>query len=118
MLLAVSGRDHPARQWLQTRVNTVTNAGPRRSTNLLSERSTKGCSGVEVKIGMSDSPRELIFNSSETAEEVEKQVRAAWLEGQEVLSLSDERGRKFLVNAARINYVEIGTPDTRRVGFG
>lgn len=76
---------------------------------------------MEVKIGMSDSPRELVVNSSETAEEVEQQVRTAMQDGSDgpaVLSLSDERGRKYLVNAARINYVEIGTTDARRVGFG
>ncbi len=73
---------------------------------------------MEVKIGMSESSRELVFSSSETAEEVERQVRAAMQDGSEVLSLSDERGRKFLVHTARINYVEIGVADVRRVGFG
>ncbi len=32
--------------------------------------------------------------------------------------LTDERGRRFLVNAAKIAYVEIGAADARRVGFG
>ena len=73
---------------------------------------------MEVKIGMSESSRELVFSSSETAEEVERQVRAAMQDGSEVLSLCDERGRKFLVHTARINYVEIGVADVRRVGFG
>lgn len=73
---------------------------------------------MEVKIGISDSPREVIFSSSQTPEEVEQQVRAAIQESSELLSLTDERGRKYLVNAARINYVEIGTADSRRVGFG
>ena len=35
-----------------------------------------------------------------------------------VLSLTDEKGRRFLVQATKIAYVEIGAADVRRVGFG
>jgi len=74
---------------------------------------------VEVKIGVSDSPRELVFNSSQTPEEVEELVRAALAgDASAVLSLSDEKGRRFLVQTSRIAYIEIGAADVRRVGFG
>jgi len=74
---------------------------------------------VEVKIGVSDSPRELAFNSSQTPEEVEGLVRAALSgDGAAVLSLSDDKGRRFLVQTSRIAYIEIGAADVRRVGFG
>ncbi len=74
---------------------------------------------MEVKIGVSDSPRELVFNSSQTPEEVEELVRAALAgDASEVLSLSDEKGRRFLVQTSRIAYIEIGAADVRRVGFG
>jgi hypothetical protein len=72
---------------------------------------------VEVKIGISESPRELVFRSSQTHAEVEKQVTAALTKPAEVLSLTDDKGRKFLVPVARIAYVEIGAADVRRVGF-
>ena len=35
-----------------------------------------------------------------------------------MLALTDEKGRRFLVQTARIAYVEIGAADCRRVGFG
>ena len=35
-----------------------------------------------------------------------------------MLSLTDDKGRRFLVQTAKITYVEIGAADTRRVGFG
>ena len=72
---------------------------------------------MEVKIGLSESPRELVFNSSQTPAEVEDVVRAAIKSGSEVVDLTDERGRKFLVQTAKIAYVEIGAADVRRVGF-
>jgi hypothetical protein len=72
---------------------------------------------VEVKIGVSDSPRELVFRSSQTQAEVEKLVSTALAKGTEVLSLADDKGRKFLVPTAKVAYVEIGAADVRRVGF-
>ena len=76
---------------------------------------------MEVKIGVSESPRELVFNSSQTPEEVEAAVRAA-LSGEDaagaVLSLTDDKGRRFLVQTAKVTYIEIGAADVRRVGFG
>ena len=73
---------------------------------------------VEVKIGISESPRELVLNSSQTPEEVEQLVRAALEKGSPVLDLTDERGKRILVQTSKIAYVEIGVADVRRVGFG
>ncbi|TGD84177.1 DUF3107 domain-containing protein [Mycolicibacterium sp. CH28] len=74
---------------------------------------------MEVKIGVSDSPRELVFTSSQTAGEVEELVTSALAEGGSgVLSLTDDKGRRFLVQTSKISYVEIGVSDVRRVGFG
>jgi hypothetical protein len=77
----------------------------------------KGAS-VEVKIGITDSPRELVFISAQTPGEVEELVTTALGDGADVLSLTDEKGRRFVIHAAKIAYVEIGVADARRVGFG
>ncbi len=73
---------------------------------------------MEVKIGITDSPRELVLSSTQTQGEVEELVAAALREGSGLLSLSDEKGRRFLIHATKIAYVEIGVADARRVGFG
>ncbi|MGI9123394.1 MAG: DUF3107 domain-containing protein [Mycobacterium sp.] len=72
---------------------------------------------MEVKIGISDSPRELVFNSDQTPEQVEHLINNALSKDSEVLSLTDDKGRRFLVQTAKITYVEIGAADVRRVGF-
>ncbi|MDQ2722062.1 MAG: DUF3107 domain-containing protein [Actinomycetota bacterium] len=74
---------------------------------------------MEVKIGVADSPRELLVTSSQSPDEVQELVDAA-LEGERtgVLALVDEKGRRYVMPAARISYVEIGPADGRRVGFG
>jgi hypothetical protein len=73
---------------------------------------------VEVKIGISDSPRELIVNSEQTPDEVTELVSAAiGGDASGVLALVDDKGRKFLIQAAKVAYVEIGQADIRKVGF-
>jgi hypothetical protein len=72
---------------------------------------------VEVKIGITDSPRELVFNSAQTPSEVEKLIIEALGKDSGLLALTDEKGRRFLVQTAAIAYVEIGAADMRRVGF-
>lgn len=73
---------------------------------------------MEVKIGVLHSPREIVLESAQSAEEVERLVGDALAGKTQLLSLTDEKGRKVLIPADRIAYVELGEPATRRVGFG
>lgn len=73
---------------------------------------------MEVKVGITDSSRELVVNSTQTVEEVEEQARAAFEKGDNAtFTLTDEKGRKYLVQSSKISYVEIGPADPRKVGF-
>ncbi|MFK8910134.1 DUF3107 domain-containing protein [Streptomyces sp. YS-3] len=73
---------------------------------------------MEVKIGVQHAPREIVLESGQSAEEVESAVAGALAGKAQLLSLQDDKGRKVLVPADRIAYVEIGEPTVRRVGFG
>lgn len=73
---------------------------------------------MDIKIGVADSPRELVISSAQTPDEVEKAIVDALAQTSSVLSLTDEKGRRYLVQAAKITYVEIGAADGRKVGFG
>lgn len=72
---------------------------------------------MEVKIGIKDTPRELVVSSGQSADEVEKLVSEALNADDGLFRLTDEKGRKFLVPADRIAYVEIAPSDVRKVGF-
>lgn len=72
---------------------------------------------MEVKIGVADSPRELVVSSSDTPDQVEAQVAEALRTDQGLLTLVDEKGRRYVVPASRVAYVEIGPGEGRRVGF-
>jgi hypothetical protein len=71
---------------------------------------------VEVKIGVQYSPRELVLESSQSPDDVEKAVAKALSDGG-LLSLTDEKGRRVVVPAERIAYVEIAKAEQRKVGF-
>jgi Protein of unknown function (DUF3107) len=72
---------------------------------------------VEVKIGVQRTPREIVLESTQSPDEVEAAVRDALKDSAGVLSLIDEKGRKVLVPAHLVAYVEIAESDHRRVGF-
>ena len=74
---------------------------------------------MEVKIGVQHAPREIVFESKQSPDEVESAVSAALADGgSNVLNLADEHGRTIQVPADRVAYVEIGEQSGRRVGFG
>jgi hypothetical protein len=75
-------------------------------------------SHVEVKIGIKDTPRELVVSSGQSPEEVEKLVAEALTAGDGLFRINDEKGRKYIVPSDRIAYVEIAPSDVRKVGFG
>ena len=72
---------------------------------------------MEVKIGVLHTPREINLESSQTQEQVEQLVAAALNSVDGQLALTDERGRRVIVPANLIAYVEIAQADSRRVGF-
>jgi hypothetical protein len=72
---------------------------------------------VEVKIGVQNASRELVLESKESADTVEKTVSAALATDDGVLVLTDAKGRKVLVPVAKLAYVEIGTATSGTVGF-
>jgi hypothetical protein len=72
---------------------------------------------VEVKIGVQFATRELVLESDQSADEVAAAVAEALRADLGVLTLVDEHGKRILVPADKLAYIEIGEPSQRRVGF-
>ncbi len=72
---------------------------------------------MEVKIGVQYAPRELVLESAQSPDEVAKAVAEALKADLGVLSLVDDKGRRVLVPADKLAYVEIAETEQRRVGF-
>jgi hypothetical protein len=72
---------------------------------------------VEVKIGVLYAPRELVVETDKSADDVEKLLSKAIVDGG-VFSLTDEKGSRVAVPVEKVAYVEMALPDDRHVGFG
>jgi hypothetical protein len=72
---------------------------------------------MDIKIGIKNSARELSFDSSATAKELEAKVSSALESEAKLISLSDSKGNVFLIPTKSITYLEIGAEEARRVGF-
>jgi hypothetical protein len=71
---------------------------------------------VEVKIGVQHSPRELVVDTQESADAIEKIVADA-VASDGIITLSDAKGRKLIVPAGKLAYVQIGGDVVGQVGF-
>ena len=70
---------------------------------------------MEVKIGVQNANRELVIDSDQEGDDVEKLIREGLEQG--VLTLTDSKGRRVVVPADKLAYVEIGSPSVGQVGF-
>jgi len=72
---------------------------------------------VEVKIGVQNASRELVLESAESADDVEKAVSSALSGDGGILVLADTKGRRVIVPVEKLAYVEIGSSSAGTVGF-
>jgi uncharacterized protein DUF3107 len=74
---------------------------------------------VEIKVGIQHVNREIVVETNESASDIQRAFQNAIDgNGSGVFTLTDERGRKVLIPADRIGYVDIGEENARHVGFG
>lgn len=72
---------------------------------------------MDISIGIANSPRELSFESEQTAAEVQQTVTTALESDAKYFSLTDSKGRVFVIPTSTFTYIEVGTEASRRVGF-
>lgn len=72
---------------------------------------------MEIRIGIIQSPRELSFETSVAADELQRTVAAALTGGDPLVTFTDTKGKQYFVATGSIAYIEVGTETTRKVGF-
>ncbi|MGD0809805.1 MAG: DUF3107 domain-containing protein [Acidimicrobiales bacterium] len=76
---------------------------------------------MDVRIGVTQSPREIEVELADntSADDLVAKIDAAVSKATGMLWLTDKRGRRVGVPAAKLAYVELDSgAETRRVGFG
>lgn len=72
---------------------------------------------MEIRIGIANTGRELNFDTSEPAETVKTSIAAALDGGATHLTFADAKGNSYIVPTAGLAYIEIGSEESRRIGF-
>lgn len=72
---------------------------------------------MEIRIGIANTGRELNFETTESADAVKKSLAGALDSGATHVSFVDTKGNSYVVPTAGLAYVELGTEESRRVGF-
>lgn len=72
---------------------------------------------MEVRIGVQNVAREIVVETDQSAEDVEKTVAEALASDKPLLTLTDRREKTIVVPVASIGYVEIGSATKQTVGF-
>ncbi|MFT4214895.1 MAG: DUF3107 domain-containing protein [Microbacterium sp.] len=72
---------------------------------------------MEIRIGIANTARELSFESTLTAATVTEQVEKALTSDVAFVSFADIKGNTYIVPTAGITFIEVGTEESRRVGF-
>jgi hypothetical protein len=75
---------------------------------------------VDVRIGVTQAPRELSIELAEDTdrEDLKARVGAALAGASDVLWITDKRGKDVAIPSAKIAYIELGSVEDRRIGFG
>jgi hypothetical protein len=71
---------------------------------------------VEIKVGIAHVNREVVLESDTTPDDIAKALSKALADGG-VFTLVDDKGRKVLIPAAGIAYIDLGSEHVRAVGF-
>lgn len=72
---------------------------------------------MEIRIGIVNAPRELSFETSHNPDEITTQIESDLKNGSGLLTLRDDKGHIYLVPTSGIAYIEVGTEESRRIGF-
>lgn len=72
---------------------------------------------MDIRIGITNTPREINFESNQSADDVEKIIADALSTGTAFVKLVDAKGKVYLIPTATLAYVEVGSETSRRVGF-
>ena len=72
---------------------------------------------MEIRIGVQQTARESVLESADALDDISAAVEAAIANGG-LLTLEDDKGRRVIIPADRLAYVEISPLSVRRVGFG
>jgi hypothetical protein len=72
---------------------------------------------VQVRIGVQSVAKEIVVDTTVSADEIEQSLMEALQTENGVFVLIDERGGRVVIPAAHVGYLELSEDESRQVGF-
>ena len=72
---------------------------------------------MEVRIGISEVAREVTLRTETSADDLVERLGTAVAENS-LFEVMDAQGRRVVVPASKVAYLDLGSSDVRAVGFG
>lgn len=72
---------------------------------------------VDIRIGIVNTARELMFQTTQSAADIEKAIAESVGSDNGTLRLEDDKGHVYVVLSRNLAFVEIGQEKSRKVGF-
>ncbi|WZH36026.1 MAG: DUF3107 domain-containing protein [Microbacterium enclense] len=72
---------------------------------------------MEIRIGITNTGRELSFETNESSDVVKSSVASALDSSASHVTFTDVKGNSYIVPTANLAFIELGTEESRRVGF-
>lgn len=72
---------------------------------------------MEIRIGITNSARELSFETDQPVAELEKLVASQLADDDGVVRLEDSKGHVYLIPVKSFGYIEFANEPVRKVGF-
>ncbi len=73
---------------------------------------------MDIRVGIQNLPREVSLETSADPAALVDEIQKALASNAPSVTLTDGKGRHYIIPTSAIGYVEIGTEESRRVGFG
>jgi hypothetical protein len=73
---------------------------------------------MEVRIGVKGAPRELVLDSAQSGDDIQKAVDTALKNESPTVTLTDDKGRRIIIATDKLAYIEVAESEGRKVGFG
>ncbi|GAB3941836.1 DUF3107 domain-containing protein [Corynebacterium tapiri] len=73
---------------------------------------------MDIKIGFSENPRELVLSAKDNREELLQRLSEGLKSGAGFIELVDSKAHTYFLNAAEVAYVEVSSAARPAVGFG
>lgn len=73
---------------------------------------------MNIKVGFTDNPRELVISAQDKREEIVSALSDGLRAGSGFIEITDSKGQTYFINAGDVAYVEVGSEARPAVGFG